>query len=393
MTSINSNHKPGSNTDSECQYIDYRAVQDIALGATFLGAGGGGDTYSTQLQLKQLLQDGAAIKLIQPGDLGDNDLVAPCGWLGAPGVQKEKYPSGQEGAIGLDKLEDVMGARVSAIMPIEIGGQNGITPFVLAAQRGVPVLDCDGMGRAFPHADMVTFNIYGCSASPAVVSDTHGNVVVLHSIDNQTLERLVRPLAVAMGGHCHLFDYPLSGKNAKRFCVPGTISLAWKIGRVMRESRENQCNAFTALLDYLKTTEDYCHAFCLYQGKIIDIERNFDGGFLVGRVTIVDPGRPEPLLLQFQNEFIYARCGDAIVASVPDIIAVLDQDMAHPISTENLKYGQRVRVVATSVPALLRSDQALSFMGPEAFGLDFQYRPLEALNASSEQQQDVKPQP
>lgn len=34
-------------------------------------------------------------------------------------------------------------------------------PFALAARRGLPVIDADGMGRAFPELQMVTFYLDG----------------------------------------------------------------------------------------------------------------------------------------------------------------------------------------------------------------------------------------
>ena len=41
----------------------------------------------------------------------------------------------------------------------EVGGNNGFQPFLAASLLGLPVVDCDAMGRAFPQADMTTFAI------------------------------------------------------------------------------------------------------------------------------------------------------------------------------------------------------------------------------------------
>ena len=159
--------------------IDVEAVHDIAIGATLLGAGGGGETYLAELQLRQAIENGANIQLLHVADIPDSALIAACGWMGAPTVQKEKYANGSEAVRGLAILEEVMGRQIDAIFPIEIGGQNGLSPLLLAACRGIPVVDCDGMGRAFPEAHMVTFNIYGCRACPAVFTDEKGNSLVM----------------------------------------------------------------------------------------------------------------------------------------------------------------------------------------------------------------------
>ena len=66
------------------------------------------------------------------------------------------------------------------------------------------------------------------------------------------------------------------------------------------------------------------------------------------------------LAVAFRNEFLRAQQDGRTIAIVPDLICILDRDTAEPITTENLKYGQRVRVVGSSVPPLLRSQRALS---------------------------------
>ena len=42
------------------------------------------------------------------------------------------------------------GTRLAAVMAGEVGGGNGIEPLVVGARLGLPVVDCDLMGRAFP---------------------------------------------------------------------------------------------------------------------------------------------------------------------------------------------------------------------------------------------------
>ena len=48
----------------------------------------------------------------------------------------------------------------------------------------LPVVDGDGMGRAFPELQMDTFAIGGLSMSPMALADCHGNVVIFHHVDS-----------------------------------------------------------------------------------------------------------------------------------------------------------------------------------------------------------------
>ena len=106
-------------------------LADLATGAAFLGSGGGGDPYYSLLLAEAALARCGAFELVALDTLPDDALVAPCGWIGAPTVSVEKLPSGKEAAAGLRRLEEIMGRKIDAVLPIEIGGGNG--PFYTAA--------------------------------------------------------------------------------------------------------------------------------------------------------------------------------------------------------------------------------------------------------------------
>ena len=107
------------------------------------------------------------------------------------------------------------------------------------------------------------------------------------------------------------------------------------------------------------------------------MERRVDGRHNLGSARIDGPaGRLEIVI---QNELLVARLDGRTLAIVPDLVAVLDEDSAHAITAETLRYGQRVRVLAASVPPIMRSEAALRVWGPHAFGLDEPFVPVEQL--------------
>ena len=85
--------------------------------------------------------------------------------------------------------------------------------------------------------------------------------------------------------------------------------------------------------------------------------------------------------IQFQNENLIARRDGEVVAIVPDLICVVDHETAEPITTEGLRYGQRVRVLGISTPDMMRTEGALAAFGPAAFGLVEPFLPVERLGA------------
>ncbi len=63
---------------------------------------------------------------------------------------------------------------------------------------------------------------------------------------------------------------------------------------------------------------------------------------------------------------------------VPDLICIVATADAEPITTELLRYGQRVAVIGVPCHPRLRTSEALEVVGPRAFGYDVEYRPLPA---------------
>lgn len=354
-------------------------IQDLARGAALLGSGGGGDPYITSLLLEAALAKASATELIGVDELSDQALVVPVAMMGAPTVLLEKFPNGSEAERVLRKMEEILGKPAEAIIAAEIGGCNALLPLALGAELGIPVVDGDGMGRAFPELQMVTFNVGGVLISPMTMTDEHGNVVTIDGIGSEQVERLARHVVTAMGGSGTIALYPMTGAQAKATAIRSTISIALEIGRAIHQARERNEDPFAALADYLELTKYYTHPCDLIDGKITDLDRQTRAGFAVGLATVESSNGKDKLLIEFQNENLVAYLNGEPCAMVPDLICVLDSENAEPITTEALKYGQRVRVVAIGAPPILRSDTSLKVMGPKAFGYDIPYQPIEYL--------------
>lgn len=363
-------------------------LPDLARGATLLGTGGGGDPHIGRLLVEQVLGDGS-ITVLDPEDLADDLFVIPTAQMGAPTVMVEKIPAGTEPLLSLRILEDHLGRKAEATMPIECGGINSMIPLIIAAQTGLPVVDADGMGRAFPELSMETFAVYGVNGSPLALAGERGERVIIDTgNDNRQMESLARAITIRLGGVGHIAEYAMSGADVRRVAVPRTISMALDLGRAIREARETKRSPFAAIADVLRPTL-YSHVRELFVGKVVDVERRTTEGFAKGRAVIApadDNGSAagEEFTIEFQNENLVAKRGGTLVALVPDLICVVDHETAEPITTEGLRYGQRVRVIGISTPEMMRTPAALETFGPPAFGLEEQFVPVEQLNPSAD---------
>jgi len=352
--------------------LDRQDVEDLATGAAILGTGGGGDPYLGKLMALSVLEKGMNIEVIPPEDVPDDALIIPSAAMGTPTVLIEKISKGDEVVQAFRRLEKFFGQEVYATMPIEAGGVNSINPLTVGARCGLPVVDADGMGRAFPELQMTTFNIHGVPCSPMTLVDEKGNVVILDAIDNTWAEKVARVVTIRFGGTAWIALYPMNGMDMKQASIPNTLSLARDIGRSIREAKATKSDPVDATLQITG-------GFRLFEGKIVDVERKTVAGFARGEATLegINDHSGSRMVIQFQNENLVAIRDGRIVCSVPDLISMLDVDTGQPITTEYLRYGYRVVVIGMPASEKWRTPEALGVVGPRYFGYDVDYVPIE----------------
>jgi DUF917 family protein len=351
--------------------IDAADLDDIAIGGAILGTGGGGDPYIGKLMAQGAIRRHGKVRLVEVDGFADDALIAPVCMMGAPTVMTEKLPQGQEIVIALRKLEKFLGREVDAVLCGEAGGMNSTTPFVAAAAADLPLIDGDGMGRAFPELQMTTFGMHGVSATPMVLSDDKGNSVVLETISNRWTERLARSCTVDMGGSALLAFYPMTGAQAKTSVVRGTLSLCADLGRTLREARARHDDPVEAIRAAL-------HAEIIFNGRVRDVLRRTVGGFARGEADIegLEGDRGHKMRIAFQNEFLIAERDGQTIVTTPDMITLLEAETGAPVTADAMRYGIRVIALAYPCSSHWRSPKGLELVGPRYFGYDLDFRPF-----------------
>lgn len=355
-------------------YLREEDIEPIARGCAMLGSGGGGDTYCAVILVRALLKDGARIPVIGTDLLEDDALSLTVGYMGAPIALSEKLFQGREMIAAIETMRGRLDRPVQALISAEIGGMNGMVPLITSALTGLPVVDADGMGRAFPRADHVTFAFNGVSCLPTVLSSEAGDVVVIERANNARAEDIGRAVATLMGCMAFSVDYPLTAADVRAYAVPATLSLARAIGHAITgpTGAEARLGALTQTLQ----EERQIAVTQIFAGRVSACERATRDGFDRGSVLIAAPGNSRSLRIDFQNEFLIAFEGDDVLASTPDIIAIVDAETLMPLPSDAIRYGQNVRVIAIGAPAQMRTAVALARVGPQAFGYAHDYMPI-----------------
>jgi DUF917 family protein len=354
------------------RYLEKHNIEDIAIGSAVLGTGGGGDPYLGKLATIREIERAGPLKMVTVDDLPDDALAVTGFGIGSPVPFLERITLTDELVVAYNAMTQFLGKKIDAIISAEIGGMNSVIPFALAARLGLPVIDADFMGRAYPEIQLVTVTLYGHSASPMAVADQHGNYAIFQTINNEWTERLARPAAIEMGAIAAGCAFPITVGDIRIAAVLGTVTKAEGIGAAIREANHKH-------IDPIKAVTDITGGFRLFTGRIVDVQRRIERGWAMGETRIVGSGDDagHEMVVRFQNEHLVAILDGEIVVSVPDLIAILDSERGEPITTENLRYGFRVAVIGIPCDEKWRTPAGIDLGGPRHFKYDIDFVPVE----------------
>ena len=347
-------------------------LESFAIGAWIMGTGGGGEPYHSLLEARRHWAEGKSVELIDPITLGDEDLIACVGQMGAPLAMQEKMCDGPVIARTITMMEEHIGRKFKAIMLWEVGGNNGMQPFLAGAILGLPVVDCDAMGRAFPQADMTSFAICDLPAYPWTMVDIRKNTVIFTEAEDWSwMERMTRKVCTVFGSVAATCKAPRTGREVKTSSCLYTASKAMRIGRTVQMARKAHADPIAAVVSSEK-------GVTVFRGKVKDVMRRTTEGWLRGTVIMegLDRNRGDVFRVDFQNEFSVGWLNNRVRVTVPDLICVMDSLSGEAIGTETIRYGQRVTVIALPAPSILMSPKGLKHVGPRAFGYDLEFKSI-----------------
>ncbi|CAK7567497.1 MAG: hypothetical protein SEPTF4163_005462 [Sporothrix epigloea] len=378
----------------------------LSIGCYILGCAGGGTPYGPYLQARQMLRDGGKIRIVDVDDLPDDMLAVPVAAMGSPVLAIERLG----GSMVLDAVKDLqehMRTKFAAVLTAEIGGANGLTPMMLSSSHALDnvTLDADLMGRAFPAFQMSSLYI-GANGDinhllPAVISSGEGTTMTIsRAKDSNAVDQLLRSAVMTMGFGAGIAARPAGKKELKEYGCLRSVSLAWRLGRAVCQARA-QGTMTTVHEGLIREFGGPQAARKVFEGKITGIEQRLYGGRSQGTLVIeklkdhekengemassgaasFDEEEPEKLWIPFVNENLvveatYPSGEKRTLATVPDLIMVLDLLTGEAVGVPEYRYGLKVFVmVAAAHPLWTSTPHALAIAGPRAFGYDIDFTP------------------
>lgn len=339
-------------------------LEFFKIGTYILGCGGGGNPYSQYLIGKNLLKKGLKMSVVDV-DYKDDYSSISVGNCGSPTVAHERLQGSE--LIDAYNLLNESFEDIETCIALEIGGGNGFQSLIVGAELNKKIVDADLMGRAYPMIWQITPVISDESFfSPCAFSDGNGTDIIIKKVkSNKLAETLVRNALSELGSFVGLV-YLL--KDSKSLVIRNSLSLAWRIGKAVSIAKQNSdiINLPNRIIESIKPTSSKL----IFEGKIIGVEKKLRNGYVFGEVIIEDKSQNK-LRIPFQNENLLAELNNGTIASVPDLITVIDSDSGEAVGTPDYKYGLFVFVLVISPSNLWTDSQkGMEIGGPSAFGLD-----------------------
>ncbi|KKY15526.1 putative hydantoinase [Phaeomoniella chlamydospora] len=375
-------------------------LEYMSRGMYVLGCAGGGNPESTRIMLRDQLRAGHSMRAIDCSSLKESDIIYWGGHMGSPAVSVERLASTETiDAIGV-LMDYLRHDSFDAVMGLEIGGANGLEPFLVGSTKYYdrPVIDADWMGRAYPTYWQTTLAAHkpGELVPCAIDSGDGKSILMTKTSNDEIVDRALRASCSEMGSRVGMAAKPTKTEYVQKYGVINTCSLAWRIGRCIAIAQQNN-TVSTVAESIIEETGGKGAAKILFRGKITAVERRLYKGHSLGEITISAtsddieeniPGRMEAvaqggsLMIPFKNENILAEHTTEakekrVIATVPDLISVLDAGTGYALGVPEYKYGLQVVVIGiTCSPRWTSTPLGLEIGGPSAFGFDVPYQPL-----------------
>lgn len=367
-------------------------AEDLLRGLTLLGTGGGGHPVVGRRYLFRHIEAGEPVSWADLSSLPDE--VWTCVVFGMGSIApREPLSADERRQLGYGEVEFIYpmieavqelarytGRDIQAIVPFELGAGNTCGPLDAAISLGIACVDADCAGRAIPELAQTLPAFKGYPLWPAAICDTWGNRLILQKAPSASVaERIGKMISTVTRypdslATCAHAGFLLPAGQMKKLVIPGTLTLALKVGAAIRAAREINRDPVQAAVDVL-------NGWLLFTGTITRKEWESRDGYMFGTTFIEGTGefKGHTFKVWFQNENHVTWRDEVPYVTSPDLIMIVDQATAEPFTNTDLPEGQQVVVLGKKADECYRTAQGLAVLGPTHFGFDLPYRPIETL--------------
>lgn len=310
------------------------------------------------------------VSVIPVGDLDPDDLVVAVGVVAQGFLMADVPPAGDEFAGCLADIEASLGRKISAVFSLAAANINGIIPLMVGLQLNLPVVDADPMGRVFPLISQTTLNLGNVGISPVAMMGPTGARALVHADQASRADRIVRAVAVELGGWAATAMYPCQARELAAHGIQGSITRMIRIGEII-DSDESVEHKYLLLVQLLAASR-------IARARVVVIEqlpRASDLGrpALPSSVTLIEEPSGRVIRLEIQNEILLVQVDGGVSAAVPDIVTLLSSDYGTTVSLENIRVGNMIDVIVIRGSEKWYTPRGLQLAGPQAFNIPIRH--------------------
>ncbi|MCU1605064.1 MAG: hypothetical protein JWP46_1529 [Modestobacter sp.] len=343
-------------------------VPALYEGAKFYSpAVGEADKSSLTSWLTGLLDRNGPVALRRPEAMPpDTRCVSVC-VIGSGSAMADLPPAGDEFLLAVQRIERLQGEPFGAVFPLAAATVSALVPVVAAAQLGVPLLDADGMGRAYALIHHTSMHLAGLSPTPLVAHGPTGESVLIEVQIGSRADRLLRANVDTLGGWAALAAYPTTAGLLRRAALPGTVSRLLNVGRLLLE-RPTPDVLLTRLAAIIGCGR-------IGRGRIVELEH------LSRPNDVTIPGHPSSLVLEesegqhrqlrieLRSEIVAVFADGQLIAGAPDLLCLFDVSRGEIASLDSLEPGDLVDVLVTPADAIWYSGEGMDMVGLGSHGI------------------------
>jgi DUF917 family protein len=314
-----------------------------------------------------LLRRNGPVRLVRPESLPPRTYCAALCVVGSGPAVADLPPSGDEFALAVRDLEDVTRHRFGAVYPLAAATVSALVPLVAASQLDLPLLDADGMGRAYALIHHTAMHLAGLPPTPLVLRGATGESISIEVRVPARMDTLLRSNVDTLGGWAALAAYPAEAGALRHAALAGTVSRLLNVGRLLLASHDPD-----VLVTRLAAVTG-CRR--IGRGRIVELEhlsRPSDVTIPAHPSSVVIDevgGQDRMLRLELRSEIVAVFADGALVAAAPDLICLVDVLRGEVSTLDALEPGDLVDVLVMPAEAVWYSAAGLAMVGPASHGI------------------------
>jgi DUF917 family protein len=276
-------------------------------------------------------------------------------------------PSGDEFALAVRELEQLTRHRFDTVYPVAAATVSALVPIAAASQLDVPLLDADGMGRAFALIHHTAMHLAGIAPAPLVLRGATGESVSIQVGVPARMDTLIRSNVDTLGGWAALAAYPTTAHELRHAALPGTVSRLLTVGRLMLAALDpDELVARLAAVTGCRR---------IGRGRIVEVAHHSRPNDITipahaSSVVLEEvDGQARLLRLELRSEIIAVLADGALAAAAPDLICLVDLLRGELSTLDALEPGDLVDVLVMPADDVWYSAAGLAMVGPASHGI------------------------